>query len=179
MSSLPSPPYDETTGGDDNNYVLGHIYLYFVAVFFAVMLVAIIIHECRKLWCESRGVSDGALPQTHHHHHNPNVSVRANRETLAANNGGPIRDDQECAICLEGLVGPQLPAEEQGYNVVMLRVCRHVFHLPCILKWIARNKLCPVCRQVVDRLVLLSAAAGEANTNFADNRGSSFAFEIV
>uniref|UniRef100_A0ACD5UVD8 Uncharacterized protein n=1 Tax=Avena sativa TaxID=4498 RepID=A0ACD5UVD8_AVESA len=46
-----------------------------------------------------------------------------------------------CPICLDEF--------QAGEIVRGLPTCRHVFHLPCIDRWLLRNPECPMCRQIV------------------------------
>uniref|UniRef100_A0A0A9EMV3 RING-type E3 ubiquitin transferase n=1 Tax=Arundo donax TaxID=35708 RepID=A0A0A9EMV3_ARUDO len=48
----------------------------------------------------------------------------------------------ECTICLG--------AVEEGDAVRVLPACRHVFHVPCVDKWLASSSSCPVCRAGVE-----------------------------
>ncbi|XP_057776078.1 probable E3 ubiquitin-protein ligase RHB1A isoform X2 [Salvia miltiorrhiza] len=59
----------------------------------------------------------------------------------------PIIDEDDCPICLEEYV------EE---NPKILTKCDHHFHLACILEWMERSDICPVC----DQEMVISPAAG-------------------
>ena len=50
-----------------------------------------------------------------------------------------------CPICIEDFY----PTEEDFHSVSQLPECKHWFHTECIIKWIAINKICPLCRTVV------------------------------
>ena len=52
-----------------------------------------------------------------------------------------------CSICLEGFV-------TKKREIVVLRHCEHMFHFPCIVEWTRESRSCPLCRQVVDRVVV-------------------------
>jgi hypothetical protein len=56
--------------------------------------------------------------------------------------------DTSCAVCLEDF--------EENDEMRQLP-CRHLFHRPCIDKWLQRNKVCPLCLQ--DIQVTPSASA--------------------
>ncbi len=49
---------------------------------------------------------------------------------------GDATSDEDCAICT-------LPCE---HDVATTR-CNHVFHRPCLLRWLERDNSCPTCRQ--------------------------------
>lgn len=51
-------------------------------------------------------------------------------------------DQAVCAICLEKLNPKQM---------VLDLGCGHVFHHPCIIKWLKRSTLCPTCRREVQQ----------------------------
>ena len=48
-----------------------------------------------------------------------------------------------CAVCLENFL--------IGSNVTTMP-CSHIFHTKCILKWLARNHVCPLCRFELPKL---------------------------
>ena len=46
-------------------------------------------------------------------------------------------ESPECAICLSEV----LPVETQ-----LTTTCNHVFHRPCLARWIGNHNTCPTCR---------------------------------
>ncbi|CAE7811213.1 RNF149 [Symbiodinium sp. CCMP2456] len=48
--------------------------------------------------------------------------------------------EETCAVCLENF--------QDGDSVRVLR-CRHTFHTECVDRWLAVNRLCPLCKQDV------------------------------
>ena len=48
--------------------------------------------------------------------------------------------EEPCAVCLENF--------QEGDSVRVLR-CRHTFHTECVDRWLAVNRLCPLCKQEV------------------------------
>ncbi|KAL6336382.1 hypothetical protein AAG906_014554 [Vitis piasezkii] len=46
--------------------------------------------------------------------------------------------DDRCSICLEEFTS--------GMEEVARMPCSHVYHTPCIVKWLEYNHLCPLCR---------------------------------
>lgn len=59
----------------------------------------------------------------------------------------PLQDEDDCAICLE---------EYDEENPKILTNCDHHFHLACILEWMERSDICPLC----DQEMVLSPATG-------------------
>jgi len=43
-----------------------------------------------------------------------------------------------CSICLEDY--------KEGQEIITLPKCDHIFHKPCVTKWLDINKICPICR---------------------------------
>ncbi|XP_008669849.1 F-actin-monooxygenase MICAL3 [Zea mays] len=62
------------------------------------------------------------------------------------------KNDDNCAICLNPLadiVGPDPDHKKDDATATsMLRAmpCSHIFHQHCILQWLHRNAVCPLCR---------------------------------
>ncbi|KAF3967014.1 hypothetical protein CMV_008941 [Castanea mollissima] len=54
-----------------------------------------------------------------------------------------------CAVCLENFL--------IGSNVTTMP-CSHIFHTKCILKWLARNHVCPLCRFELPKLKAIGRA---------------------
>ena len=48
---------------------------------------------------------------------------------------------RDCAICLEDFV--------DGESCRVFSVCKHIFHLDCVDKWLRNNPTCPICRNYV------------------------------
>ncbi|CAN6217483.1 unnamed protein product [Urochloa humidicola] len=59
--------------------------------------------------------------------------------------GGGGADDEErrerCAICVT--------AYESGEACSVLPGCAHMFHKPCVAKWLRKKNTCPLCRAMV------------------------------
>lgn len=49
------------------------------------------------------------------------------------------RLDEPCSICLEDM--------ESNQRVICLPICSHIFHRPCIMTWLSRSIVCPLCKQ--------------------------------
>ena len=47
-----------------------------------------------------------------------------------------IKEDK-CAICLQ---------KYKGVDIIKEFPCKHIFHKPCILKWIKNSNQCPLCK---------------------------------
>ena len=47
--------------------------------------------------------------------------------------------DQQCSICLNELDVSQM-------NVTAIVKCGHIFHLDCLMTWLVRRNICPLCR---------------------------------
>jgi len=67
------------------------------------------------------------------------------------------KDAEECAVCLDGLVGGSGEGGEVQEETFFLTPCHHGFHVPCINRW--RDKCrskgitpitCPICRASID-----------------------------
>lgn len=63
------------------------------------------------------------------------------------NNGDDLKDDNgsnggvgwlQCAVCIATV--------KEGEMVRQLPMCKHVFHLMCIDKWLELHSTCPMCR---------------------------------
>lgn len=59
----------------------------------------------------------------------------------------PLQDEDDCPICLE---------EYDEENPKILTKCDHHFHLACILEWMERSDICPLC----DLEMVICPAAG-------------------
>ena len=79
--------------------------------------------------------------------------------------------EENCSICLEKIF-------DQKSDVVALKLCNHIFHLPCIEDWTDRNKSCPICRQSVDEVHTLSIPCVELKT-FSHNNFETSEVDIV
>ena len=66
-----------------------------------------------------------------------NVEKRKNKNTKKA------LDENDCAICLEGL-------HETADVFIKTLPCSHRFHLGCIDRWTFRKTCCPVCRDCIN-----------------------------
>ena len=93
----------------------------------------------------SMAVSTG-LDKRQLERYKPVVLSRANQHQLLSasgrNVGGTVGDTDDCSICLEPL--------QEGERVLTIQ-CKHLFHYPCIIQWLARTNKCPVCRFEIPR----------------------------
>ena len=70
-----------------------------------------------------------------------------NRRSRDETNEEELVADQECAICMNKMEGPE--------RAVMLNGCRHIFHLKCICQHLRQQRdqsstpKCPICRAVI------------------------------
>ncbi|KAF2549816.1 hypothetical protein F2Q68_00034083 [Brassica cretica] len=65
------------------------------------------------------------------------VGLKKSRGRLVKWFGWRVREQQECAICLDQL--------KTGETLVHLP-CTHKFHSICLLPWLDTNAYCPYCR---------------------------------
>lgn len=63
----------------------------------------------------------------------PKIKITSN------NNGDASGDKVACSVCLQDF--------QIGETVRSLPHCHHMFHLPCIDKWLLRHASCPLCRR--------------------------------
>ena len=47
---------------------------------------------------------------------------------------------EACAICLD-------PFTENDDKLVAELKCKHIFHVECMMEWIEKNTICPMCRE--------------------------------
>jgi len=68
-----------------------------------------------------------------------------------------VLDRSSCSICFdEFFVGEEVKALN----------CEHMFHAPCIDRWLHLHGTCPVCREVINPLVLPAASVPMASMGF-------------
>ncbi|GMH30229.1 hypothetical protein Nepgr_032072 [Nepenthes gracilis] len=65
------------------------------------------------------------------------VHAKPNWNLVLLQQKGDDEDGEECAICID---------EIDDGGACVETSCRHLFHLPCILRWLADNESCPLCR---------------------------------
>jgi hypothetical protein len=53
-----------------------------------------------------------------------------------------IEKEDICSICMDNLLEKE--------KILTIQKCKHFFCSECILKWLAENKQCPVCKQEVE-----------------------------
>nr|XP_043614024.1 E3 ubiquitin-protein ligase ATL23 [Erigeron canadensis] len=66
----------------------------------------------------------------------------AELEKLPSTTGKDLVLGNECAVCLDDIEPEQLARMFPG--------CNHGFHLHCADTWLAKNPVCPVCRNKLD-----------------------------
>ena len=55
-----------------------------------------------------------------------------------------IKEDK-CAICIQKF---------KGVDIIKEFPCKHIFHKTCILKWIKRSNICPLCKYDISNDVM-------------------------
>lgn len=81
-----------------------------------------------------------------------------------------------CAICLEGIGKEGEKERVRLLDSAGKKVCRHRFHLVCILKWGIVNGVCPCCKASFTRVS--TVAGGRSETKTASSK-SNCPSEIV
>lgn len=80
-----------------------------------------------------RGVDLSKLPEF--------AYTRSARHT-GEGGGGGSGDGAQCSVCI-GMV-------QSGELVRMLPLCKHLYHVECIDRWLASHDTCPLCRAEVE-----------------------------
>ena len=73
--------------------------------------------------------------------------------------------DWECGICKDND-----PTKENG-TCIHGEEKRHIFHINCLIQWLAKQTLCPTCRVLVDKprsIEQIQPFAKDANLNFQE-----------
>lgn len=81
---------------------------------------------------------------------------------LARDRAAAVGDGAVCAICLDALADAGTAAKGDDAAAAPLceiRRCGHVFCAPCIARWLAENRTCPLCAQDVTALSAADATA--------------------
>ena len=48
--------------------------------------------------------------------------------------------NKECSICLEDF--------KNNEKIIILKECKHSFHIDCIKSWLSIENICPLCRNI-------------------------------
>jgi E3 ubiquitin-protein ligase DOA10 len=59
---------------------------------------------------------------------------------------GIEKDVDICAICIE-----KFTAEDGKLLAELNCDSRHIFHLDCLLEWVEKQEVCPLCRQEIKK----------------------------
>ncbi|XP_021866525.1 uncharacterized protein [Spinacia oleracea] len=68
-----------------------------------------------------------------------------------------VVDDDNCGICLQNLktldieVDQDLEVDVIPKTFLAILPCKHVFHEPCVIRWLLKNHICPLCRYELPR----------------------------
>ena len=60
--------------------------------------------------------------------------------------------DSSCSICLQAIHVRMVPMDN-GQNVALLDSCNHTFCKRCILEWMKKNSICPLCKRAVSVII--------------------------
>ncbi|PON32762.1 43kDa postsynaptic protein [Parasponia andersonii] len=135
------PPVQGSTNTLFKIFVFLHVLIIFLLLFLAVPYFVIMVVLILYLELETRAEEWWRRPKP--------LPVFRNSQNEVTDD--QIRD-KDCVICLKEFIHNN--QNDHHDEVVVLRLCSHMYHLPCIQHWSTHNKSCPICRQVVERLVV-------------------------
>jgi hypothetical protein len=72
----------------------------------------------------------------------PQTSDRISCKLGTDNYESFLEEAPECAICLSHFKPHQLVCESNNVS------CDHIFHQDCMMGWLMKHKVCPLCREV-------------------------------
>jgi hypothetical protein len=108
----------------------------------------------RSLKESNKKVSDG---QNHNHDHNHD------RATMDRDDDDDGDDDVFCVVCLDEM--------EEG-DAARKLPCGHTYHAACVLAWLAKHNVCPLCMREVVRKEKRGQRSSQPPTETADVNSS-------
>mmetsp|Transcript_39333 Transcript_39333/g.59418 ORF Transcript_39333/g.59418 Transcript_39333/m.59418 type:complete len:159 (+) Transcript_39333:108-584(+) len=93
--------------------------------------ISTVSNEDRKRLRQKR--IEEILPATKYLKRNCTMHAKNNRAQ------SPCYDDLGCVICMAEY--------EDGEDVIIDPKCKHIFHKTCLMEWLDKHDLCPMCRE--------------------------------
>ena len=57
-------------------------------------------------------------------------------------------ETQECSICLDELINDEV--------VVQLNNCKHYYHKDCVIQYLRKKRICPMCKSETNFMILFT-----------------------
>jgi len=67
-------------------------------------------------------------------------------DSSASSSSSEDEDDNPCPICHSSLLLDDAVDSQAARNALMVCPCDHVFHTPCLRRWMKQKQECPMCR---------------------------------
>ena len=130
------PTIDPYTNYTDPQDLGGDTSLFLVSTMFIVCSASLLykLYGCVKMQCRRESLRSYVI-----NHQTIDIGP-VSRTTINGLPGSPSINVDPCSICLEPFVISD--------KSITLR-CGHKYHTHCIIDWLQRDNICPLCRQVV------------------------------
>ena len=130
------PTIDPYTNSTESKNLGGEQSLFLLSTMFIVCSASLLykLYGCVKMQCRRESLRAYVI------NHQTIDTGPVSRTTLHSLPGSPSINIDPCSICLEPFVITD--------KSITLK-CGHKYHTHCIIDWLQRDNICPLCRQVV------------------------------
>ena len=109
-----------------------YIVLIFVAISVVLLICYFILRLCKSHNIDSDNELDNQIGNIEL------IRVQINSFPISRFSEHEMYSESECSICLDAF------ADED--EIIILPVCRHIYHTHCITTWFTSHSHCPLCR---------------------------------